>query len=398
MASVAGGSHRFGRAADAGGLAVFWLFLVWLVAASISGAHWNWDLVPYVALALESRFSDPAVLHAETFEEIRRVVAPARFAALTTGAYFGDIFRDPEALQKQLPFYRVKPAYVALLRILASAGLSPVTATLMVSIAGCVSVAMIVLLWLRRYFAAKAAGPLTVILLLLIGLPTVARISSPDALSGFTLLVALYALCEHGALRAASLAILLSVAIRSDNVINGLSLAALLVALDRGGDWHRSARHAVTALGVVLVYEWNVRSAGAYPWETFFLHSFAIDPVSRPAEWHETLSLGFYLEVLARNYRMFLNPQPVAIALLGVVAFAQLPVAAELEPRLRRALPPTVLGLALFRYLLYPYVMGRHLLPFYAAIGVLFLTSNAGLGSRFGLPAKQTDARSRESR
>jgi hypothetical protein len=41
------------------------------------------------------------------------------------------------------------------------------------------------------------------------------------------------------------------------------------------------------------------------------------------------------------------------------------------------------------RYLLYPYMKARYLFAFYAAIGVLFLTSNASLGRRFGLAGKQ---------
>jgi hypothetical protein len=374
--------------ADLGGLGFFCLFLAWLVARSIHSPHWNWDLVPYVACVLESQFTDPADLQAATFEEIRRIVPPSRFVALTSGDYFGDVFRDPEALRQQLPFYRIKPAYLELLRLLASAGLSPVTATLAVSIAASVSFAVLVFFWLRIYLAPRASGPFAVLLSLLIGLPIVARISSPDAISGCCLLVALYALCEHAALGVASLALVLSVAIRSDNVIIGIWFAALFFAVDRRGDRLHPWRHAATALGVVAVYAVNVRAATAYPWTTFFVHSFGA-PLARPAEWHGSLSLPFYLAVLARNAHMFLDPQAAAMALLGVVTFVQLPVATDHRSRLRRSLPPTLLLLAVARYLLYPFVMGRHLFPFYAAIGVLFLTSNAELGGRLGLAAEE---------
>ncbi|HSD11261.1 MAG TPA: hypothetical protein VLF14_09765 [Candidatus Binatia bacterium] len=386
LTSVAGNSRRSGRLPDLGGLGFFCVFLAWLVARSIHSPHWNWDLVPYVACVLEGRFPDPADLQAATFEEIRRIVPPSRFAALTTGDYFGDVFRDPEALRQQLPFYRIKPAYLELLRLLASAGLSPVTATLAVSIAASVSFAVLVFFWLRIHLAARASGPCAVLLSLLIGLPIVARISTPDAISGCCLLVALYALCERAALGVAALAIVLSVAIRSDNVIIGLWFAALFFALDRREDRLHPWRHAATALGVVAVYTVSVRGAAAYPWTTFFVHSFGA-PLSRPAEWHGSLSLRFYLAVLARNAHMFLDPQAAAMALLGVVAFVQLPVETGLRSRLRRSLPPTLLLLAVVRYLLYPFVMGRHLFPFYAAVGALFLTSNAELAGRFGLGA-----------
>jgi hypothetical protein len=390
LASAAGSRRRCGRLADLGGLAVFCLFLVWLVARSIHSPHWNWDLVPYVACVLQSRFPDPADLHAATFEEIRRIVPPARFVALTTGDYFGDVFHDPEALRQQLPFYFVKPAYVALLRLLTSAGLSPVTATLAVSIVASATFALLVFFWLRLHFAPRAAGPFAVLLSLVIGLPIVARISTPDAVSGCLLLVALYALCEHAALGIASLAIVFSVAVRSDNVIIGLWFAALFFALDRRGGRLHPWRHATTAVGVVLVYVVNVRAAAAYPWATFFVSFFGSLPLSRPVEWSGRLSLHFYLAVLARNAHMFLDPQSAAVALLGVVTFVQLPIASQLGSQLRRSLPPIVLLLAAVRYLLYPYVMGRHLFPFYAAIGVLFLTSNAELGRRFGVAAKET--------
>jgi hypothetical protein len=377
-------SERSRSGYDLGGLVVFCLFAIWLVASSVHSPHWNWDLVPYVACVLGDRFPDPADLREATFEEIRRVVSPARFAALTTGDYFGDVFRDPEALRQQLPLYRVKPAYVALLRLLARAGLSPVTATLAVSIFASVCFAGLLLLWLRRHLAPRAAGPFAVLLSLLIDLPVIARISTPDALSGCCLLVALYACCEHAAFGAASLAILLSVAVRSDNVIVGLWLAALFFALDRRGGRFHPWRHGATAVAVTLVYVANVRAASAYPWTTFFVHSLGASHLARPAEWHGELSLRFYVTALARNARMFLAPQPAAIALLGWVTFVQLPVTDRLGARLQRSLPPMVLLLAVVRYLLYPYLMGRHLFPFYAVIGVLFLTSNPGLVRRFG--------------
>jgi hypothetical protein len=388
--SVAPSSRRFRRSADLVGLGFFCLFLVWLVARSIHSPHWNWDLVPYVACVLQSRFPDPVDLHAATFEEIRRIVPATRFAALTTGDYFGDVFNDPEALRQQLPFYRVRPAYLALLRLLASAGLSPVTATLAVSIAASVSFAVLVFFWLRVHVASRAAGPFAVLLSLVIGLPIVARISTPDAVSGCLLLVALCSLCEYAALGVASLAIVLSVAVRSDNVIIGLWFAALFFALDRRGGRLHPWRHATTALAVVLVYVVSVQTAAAYRWTTLFVHSFGGVPLSRPAEWQGGLSLHFYLAALTRNAHMFLDPQPAAMALLGVVTFVQLPVANQLSSHLRRSVPPIVLLLAVVRYLLFPSVMGRHLLPLYAAIGVLFLTSNAALGRRFGLAAKET--------
>jgi hypothetical protein len=374
---------RSGKA-DLAGIVSFCLFLVWLVARSIHSPHWSWDLVPYVACVLESRFSEPVDLHAATFEEIRRVVPPGRYASLTTGTdYWTAVFRDPEALHQQLPFYRVKSIYVALLRVLASLGLSPVTATLAVSIAASVSFAVLVFFWLRLHFAASAAGPFTALLSLLIGLPIIARISTPDALSGLCLLVALFALCEHAALGAASVLIVLSVAIRSDNVIAALGFAALLFGIDRRGGRLHPWAHATTALGGVLVYVVSVHAAEAYPWTTFFAHSFGA-PISRPAEWHGGLSLPFYLAVLARNSHMFLDPQPATMVLLAMVAFAQLSAVDELGSCLRRSIPPTVLLFAVIRYLLYPYVLGRHLYPFYATIGVLFLTSNAELLRRFG--------------
>jgi hypothetical protein len=381
--SVAGGRRRCGQLADLAGIALFGFFLLWLVARSVHSPHWNWDLVPYVACVLENRISVPAELHAATFEEIRQIVPSARFAALTSGEYFADVFRDPEALRQQLPLYRVKPAYIMLLRLLASTGLSPVTATLVVSIAASVSFAAFVFFWLRLHFVSAAAGPFAVLLSLLIGLPIVARISSPDALSGCCLLIALYALCEHAALGAASLAIVASVAIRSDNVIFGLLMAALFFARDGREDRFHPWRSAATALGVVVVYLLNVRAAGGYPWATFFAHSFA-GALPRPAEWHGELSLPFYLATVARNAHMFLDAQPAAIALMGVVAFVQLPPANDLRSRLRRSLPPTVLSIAVIRYLLYSFLLSRHLFALYAALGVLFLTSNRELGRRLG--------------
>lgn len=380
--------HRFDGVADRAGLLVFFTFLVYLVASAIHSPHWSWDLVPYVACALENRFPDSTALHSATFEEVRRIVPPARFVALTSGVYFGDVFHDPESLRQQLPFYRTRPVYVELIRLISRAGVSPVIATLAISITASASFALLLLVWLRAHLALRAAGPLAVLVSVLAGLPTIARVSSPDAISGLCLLGVLYAVCERSALGLAAAGILLSVGVRSDNVLFGLAFTALLFSLDRRGGRLDPWRYAATALAIAFVYSVVIRAASAYPWTTLFVHSFG-GQLPQPAGWHGRLSPYFYLATIARNARHLAEPQPAAIALLGVLTFVQTPPADGLGLRTQRAFPPFVLLLVLVRYLLFPSLMVRHLFPFYSVIALLFLLSNGELARRFGRPPTQ---------
>ena len=77
---------------------------------------YNWDMVAYVATALENRIDDPVALHAETWRLIDAGADQAeQFKLKQSNPYNLHQWQNPADFQSQLSMYRVKVAYVWLL-------------------------------------------------------------------------------------------------------------------------------------------------------------------------------------------------------------------------------------------------------------------------------------------
>ena len=105
---------------DSLGLAFLAATFALVAACSLLRPAYNWDVLPYVALASET----PAMSAAERHEVAYRLVeaaAPGSDWALLTadGAYRVQMAADAEAFDNQLGMYRIKPAYIHAARALA---------------------------------------------------------------------------------------------------------------------------------------------------------------------------------------------------------------------------------------------------------------------------------------
>lgn len=211
--------------------AVFFLgvFLA-LAAYSWVRPDYNWDMVAYVATALEDRYQDPVELHAQTWHEIAAGAREAQLYELQYGnPYNRHQWENPADFQSQLSMYRVKVAYVWLLRALEPAfGL--VNATLLLSILPALGFGLICLRWLGRQQALQG-GLVLAPALILADLAHMMPAVTPDMLLAVVSLGALY-LLWRGRDLPACLLLFASVFVRPDNII--LIFALLLTALAFG--------------------------------------------------------------------------------------------------------------------------------------------------------------------
>jgi hypothetical protein len=142
---------------------------------------WNFDAVPYVAVAFSLSDRDPESVHRNVYDELRAAVPDSAFQALTAGSeYRKALHSSPVALATQRSLYVNKPAYVAAIAALHGLGINGFRATRIISVGAFAALAIIVLLWLR----AARSGPLHVLAagLLLVSRPIVelASLSTPD--------------------------------------------------------------------------------------------------------------------------------------------------------------------------------------------------------------------------
>ena len=61
----------------------------------------NWDMLPYLAVAEEGRFPDPAAVHVYVYDAVRAGVTEGEFAALTTTG----VYRVRMAKNRGIPLY-----------------------------------------------------------------------------------------------------------------------------------------------------------------------------------------------------------------------------------------------------------------------------------------------------
>jgi hypothetical protein len=188
---------------------------------------YNWDMVAYFATALEDRIHDPDELHARTWAEIEQGARDSQvFHLKFSNPYNLHQWENPEDFQSQLSMYRVKIAYVTLLRWLEPiTGLT--TASLLLSILPSVALGFLSLWWLARNDAVQGAVFLFPFLVIA-GYVRMTVGVVPDMLLSLISLAAVLALAR-GRDVVACILLFSSVLIRPDNII--LVFAILIAAV-----------------------------------------------------------------------------------------------------------------------------------------------------------------------
>jgi Dolichyl-phosphate-mannose-protein mannosyltransferase len=340
-------------------VAFFILFLSALCGLAWLNPVYDWDVLPYTALA-ETSSSNPVILHAGAYQTVDSEVPPEIAQSFHyTGPdpeYRRDLAANPWHFAEQLPFYSVKPLYVLLLRGIHRAGPSALKAARLVSAVSFATLGIVLFLWLRRsvntvWAAVAACCVLATPEFLRTGAQT-----TPDAFFSALALLALYLLFSESKLFLGVTLLVLLPLVRAD----GLILVALVLAYLAWKKPEFPKVYAVVILIVeVLVQQVAGRLAGAYPYQLLFFHSF-IEKLAAPAEISVHLTLREYFQAL---YVFVLGslgtPRPLYL-LLGLVSL----IARRSEGVLRH-LAWLGLGYAAAHILLFPVPESRYLVvPF----------------------------------
>ena len=249
------------------GAACLAAFILLVAAYSWVRPDYNWDLVAYVATALEDRVSDPVALHAETWREIEAAQPrPAQLYHLQRGNDYNlHQWQNPVDFESQLSMYRVKVLYIAALRALEPfTGL--VDAAIMLNVLPLLAVGVLSLVWLGRAGAMQGAI-LLASLLAIADLTHMSTAVTPDMLVSAVSLLAIFWLVR-GRDFAPCAALLLSVLIRPDNLILVFALAITAFAFG----W-RKLPLLLTFAASLLACAW-MSKLGHHPgWWTHFYFS-----------------------------------------------------------------------------------------------------------------------------
>lgn len=340
----------------------------------------NWDMLAYVASALQRGGElDPSRLHSAAYGIVRAAVTGQQWHELTTLTQYRIIqAQDADAFASMLPMYQVKGGYVVLINAL-SGFASPVTVMRVISLASTLAL-MTALLWsFWRLGQIRLIGIMTPILALL-NIADLASIATPDPPVTFLVASALCLMLVADRTRpplSALCMLVVSVLLRPDMLVATVGLPFALVAgvaasamLDRTpwttalrqgftevGAWPWAA--AVAGMGAYLVAKAGSAHPGWYAHFVFSLH----EQRDTMAGFSPAFDLRTYLSALARAMMRLLRDEIWPWLMLALL------VCGLCIARLRD-FGPVLLGLTLFmlgvlatRVLVFPLLDARVAAP-----------------------------------
>jgi len=209
---------------------LFIVIFLFVAAYTWVRPDYNWDMVAYVASALENRTESPEQLHAETWKAISEDAREAQLYRLQHGNPFNQHqWEHPADFESQLSMFRVKIGYVWLIRALEPLfGIAH--AAILLSILPALGFGLVCLCWLGREGALQGAVFLVPALMVADVLHMTTAVT-PDMLLALVSMSALYLLARERDIAACAL-LFASVFVRPDNII--LVFALLLTAIAFG--------------------------------------------------------------------------------------------------------------------------------------------------------------------
>jgi hypothetical protein len=186
-----------------------------------SRPNYDWDLLPYSALALSYEIEDPDSAHARAYEDARRALPPAKYALLvdSANAYRHRAHLAPRFFRDELSFYSIKPLFVAAVYGFYRLGVPLPRATAMPALISFVALGILLLHWTRRLMDEPYATALSLAILLSPFVLQNGGASTPDLLTALFLLAGMYCLIEEPARTAGPVLLVLAVLVRVDAVL-----------------------------------------------------------------------------------------------------------------------------------------------------------------------------------
>lgn len=326
----------------------------------LEAARYNWDIIPYNVLALIWDGQTIQEAHAAIYGALREAAPPTqmRLLAPPTYPFRWEASTSPEMFAQQLPFYGVKPLYPAAIWLLYQTGMSPLLASAVVSGAFYVGCIVVAVLWLRLILPTSLALAVAAVIFTRATIVQVAFQPTPDSMSAFAVLLAFY-LAVRRSFPAALLIAAIAVLIRPDNVIWALLLCGY-VALER--------RSIGIGAGVLVAGLFVAVTHHAYPWPTFFYHTF-IDRVLDPETFVSPYTFKDYVAFYAEQI-----PEKLAIShfLKATLVLGTLCVGLRIWRHGWRdayALLTAIVMLHMsVHFAIMPAALTRHMMPFYVVI------------------------------
>lgn len=252
----------------------FWVLLFLGIIYAGLRPNYNWDMVAYMGCVVKINTSDSEALHKKTYEILRQELGDERTDWMSSGNNYRETMEsDHKAFSENLPFYTIRVVYLAIVSFFFKLGIPLSFATVLPSL---ISVFLIILIIYRvlnkELNNTFVASIVSIIILFLPQVISLARLSTPDALSTFLLLLITVMYVYNSNWFLIFLIMSLSIMTRTDNII----WCGLLLFFETFFPSDKKNKWLVISFGVGLLliyFGLNVvhKNGG---WEILFYHSF----------------------------------------------------------------------------------------------------------------------------
>lgn len=281
-------------------LLYYLIFSIGLLPACIFALkrpYYNWDMLPYMAIAL--RIDNPQIhtVHNMTYKSAKENIPAREYGFLISSDYRKRMAESPASFHRQLPFYIVKPLYIGLVYLFYKSGISLPVSTVLPSVVAYFLIGLLLLHWLAKYlkpFFAIAGG---LLIMYSTYMMSAARISSPDCLSAFFLLAAIYFIIQTPSLKFMFLFFILAILTRIDNIVTAFTIISFLAF---GRTWEKEIliKHYFLMISVMIACYFGITFlATPFNWNVFYYPTFATS-LDLSKKIHSTFPLREYFSLM----------------------------------------------------------------------------------------------------
>lgn len=252
---------------------IFALVAGGIVAINYKPAY-NWDILPYMALALSHTVEDKDSVHSKVYNIIkegqqRGEVTNGTFGNFTQRIpYRVQCYENADKFNAQLFYYRTKPLYNLLVLGLYTTGVPLIQATIIPSVVACFFILLVLYAWMSLYTNRFMAAVVALLVALLPVFSELQNTSSPDALSAMFVLTAMHLLFAGKHKGWLFLCLVFAILTRIDNFIFAVAMLYAVFKPARNKLIFITAGFIFAAIVAILVIPWV--AGNSFLWFTEF--------------------------------------------------------------------------------------------------------------------------------
>ena len=303
---------------------------------------------------------DPGAVRLQAYSALQNELPSDDYQDIASGSLFRrDVAASSDHFSQQLRFYKIRPLYIRAVAILHAARIGYVQATSLISAASFFLLGLLLFIWAKSHVGEWNVAIGVPLLLIAPVIFTSARTGSPDAVSALLVSLGAYHIVERRRMTLGVLLLLVSLFLRTDNII---FICLLLAWLAWRARLNRPVAVVLALFSIGTVFAIN-RAEHSYSWPVLMQNT--ANPIVNPAEISPTFR--------ASDYFFAVSEMVNEASESSVVVFPFVAALALLSRRLTRewtGLITVVLLSWAAHIILFPHIEDRYFVAGSAIVGI----------------------------